>query len=117
MDARQQLLVDERAREAIVGAGQRPNAGGRIRAPEHDHGTVGHDATVERIGVPEHEQVGIRGARQLLGTLARDDLEAVVPELALEEAANGGFRLGKEERGHETEARCSEPPPPDVLSR
>jgi hypothetical protein len=100
VDPRQQLLVDERTRKTVVGAGQRAHAGRRIRAAQHDHGTVGHDASVERIGVPEHEDVRIRGARQLLRALARDDVEAVVAQLALEEAAYGRFRLGEEKRGH-----------------
>ena len=52
-----------------------------------------------------------------LGTLARDDVEAVVAQLALEEAAYGRFRLGEEERGHGIEARCDDSIPPDVLSR
>ena len=117
VDPREQLLVDERPREAVVGAGERAHPGRRIRAAEHDHRAVGHDAAVERLGVPEHEDVGIRRARQLLGALAGDDVEAVVAQLALEEAADGGFRLGEEQRGHATEARRRTGAPPDVLSR
>ena len=101
VDAREQLLVDERARQAVVGAGERAHAGCRIRAAEHDHRAVGHDAPVERIGVSEHEHVGIRRARQLLGALAGDHVEAVVAQLPLEEPANGGLRLGEEQRSHD----------------
>ena len=98
MDAREQLLVDERPRQAVVGARQRAHAGRRIGAAEHDHRAVGDDAAVERLRVAEDEDVGIRRARQLLGPLARDDVEAVVAQLALEEAADGRFRLGEEQR-------------------
>ena len=91
MDPRNELFVDERARQAVVGAGERPYAGRRIGAAEHDHGTVGNDAAVERLCVPEQQDVGIGRARQLLGPFARDDVEAVVAQLALEEAANGGL--------------------------
>ena len=117
VDAREQLLVDERPREAVVSPGERAHPGRRIRAAEHDHGTVGHDAAIERLGIPEHENVGIRRARQLLGALAGDDVKAVVAELALQEASDGGFRLGEEQRGHATEARCASCIPLDVLWR
>ena len=117
MDPRQQLLVDEGPRETIVRPGERAHPGRRIRAAEHDHRAVRHDAAVERRRVPEHEDVGIRRAGQLLGALAGDNVEAVVAQLALEEAADGRFRLGEEERGHGTEARRRTSAPPDVLSR
>jgi hypothetical protein len=100
VDACEQLLVDERTRQAIVGAGERADARSRIRAAEHDHRAIRNDAAVEGIGIAEHEHVGIGRARQLLGSFAGDDVEAVVPELALEEAPNGRFRLGEEKRGH-----------------
>src|SRR4051812_31751075 len=102
MDPRQQLLVDEGPRQAIVRPGKRAHPGRRIRAAEHDHRAVGHDTAVERLRVPEHEYVGIRRAGQLLGALTRDDVEAVVAELALEEAADCRFGLGEEQRGHGT---------------
>src|SRR5207253_6137833 len=117
VDPREQLLVDERTRKTVVGAGERAHTGRRIRAAQDDHRAVEHDAAVERLGVPEHEDVGVRRAWQLLGTRARDDVEAVVAELTLEEAANGWFRLGEKERSQIREGRCRDPVPPDVLSR
>src|SRR6185437_5868814 len=59
--------------------------------------------------------VGVGGAGQLLRALARDDVEAVVAQLPLEEASDSRFRLGEEERGHGSEARRSAGTPPDVL--
>ena len=100
VDPSQQLLVDEGARETVVGPGKRAHAGRRIRAAEHDHRAVRYHAAIERLGVPEEQDVGIRRTRQLLGTLAGDDVEAVVCQLALEEPAHGRLRLGKEKSGH-----------------
>jgi hypothetical protein len=78
VDPREQLLVDERPWQTVVGAGERADAGGRIRAAEDDHGAVGNDAAIERLRVPQHEDVGIRRARKLLGALIRDHIESVV---------------------------------------
>ena len=109
MDPREQLLVDERPGQAVVGAGERAHAGCGIRTAEHDHRAIGDDRAIERLGVAEHEQVGIRRARQLVGALAGDDVEPVVAKLALEETANGRFGLGEEERLHVTEATRDDP--------
>ena len=117
MDAGEQLLVDERTRQAVVGARKRPHSRRGIGTAEHDDGAVGHDASVQRPGVPEQEHVWVRGERQLLRALAGDHVEAVVAQLALEKAANGRFRLGKKERGHDSEARRGTSAAPDVLCR
>ena len=116
VDARKQLLVDERARQAVVGAGERADAGRGISAAQHDHRAVGHDAAVERVGVTENEDVGIRRARQLLGPLAGDDVETVVAQLPLEESANSRLRLGEKECGQSPRLGAHQAPP-DVLSR
>ena len=117
VDPREQLLVDERARQTVVGTCERPYAGRGVGATEHDHRAVGHDAAVERAGVPEQEDIGIGRARQLLGALARHHVEAVVAQLTLEEAADGGLGLGDEERGHAAESRRGDGRAPDVLLR
>ena len=116
VDPREQLLVDERPCQAVVRARERAYAGCGVHAAEHDHRAVGDDSTIERLGVAEDEHVGIRRAWELLRAFVGDDVEPVVAKLALEEAANGRFRLGEEERLHVTEARRDDPVPPDVLS-
>ena len=57
---------------------ERAHARRRIGAAEHDHGAVGDEAAVERVGVAEEEDVGVGGARQVLGALVREHVEAVV---------------------------------------
>ena len=97
VDAREQLLVDERPREAVVRVLERPDARRRIRAAEDDDRTVGDEAAGERVGIAEEQHVGIGGARQLLGALIREDVEAVVAKLPLEEAAHRRLRFCENE--------------------
>ncbi len=100
VDAREELLVDERPREAVVGVLERAHASRWIGSTEHDHRAVGDEAAVERFGVAEEQDVGVGGARQLLGALVREHVEAVVPQLPLEEPAHGRLRFCENECRH-----------------
>jgi len=77
------------------------------------HQSVDHDGDVVLVTLVEHDRL-LQHAHAIVDLHAR---EAVVAELALEEAADCRFGLYKKERGHDNEARCSEPAPPDVLPR
>jgi hypothetical protein len=105
VDPREQLLVDERPRQAVVGAGERAHPRGGIRAAEDDDRAVGHEPAVERVGVAEDEHVRVGCPRQLLRPLVCENVEAVVAKLALEEAAHGRLGLGKKECSHDPESR------------
>jgi hypothetical protein len=107
MDAREQLLVDERAREAVVRPGERAHARGGIGAAEDDDGAVRHETAVERVGVAEQQDVRVGRPGDLLGPLVGEHVEAVVAELALEEAAHGRLGLGKKKCSHAAEATRS----------
>ena len=116
-DPRDELLVRERLRQIVVAPLERAHAQRRVGVAEHDHGTVRHAAALERRRVAEHEDVGLRRARQVVGAAEREDVEAVARELTLEEAAHGRFRLGEEKRSHSGDRSRGFSPAPDVLPR
>jgi len=97
MDACDELLVRERAHEVVVCSFERTD--GVVAAAEHDHGPVGRHM-LEAIEIAEDEHVRIGRARQRARRRKREHVEAVAPQLPLEEAAHRGLGLGEEKCGH-----------------
>src|SRR5438105_4029198 len=125
-DAREQLVVEERPAEEVVGAAlERPSAVDRIRlgSAEDDerHLAAPRAALLERRGVAEEDQIRPGPLRELERLAARggaEHVEAVVGEVALEEASRRGLRLGDEDCIRHTRDATDAPPPQlDVLCR
>ena len=116
-DPRDELFVHERPRQVVVAALERTHLRLRIGPAEHDHRAIGHAAAIERVGITEQEHVRIGGARQLVGAREREHVEAVAPELPLEEAAHRRFGLCEQECSHARDSKHARARAPDVLSR
>ncbi len=100
-----------RARDEVVAAArERTHAVDRVGGlvPDHDHRQVRE--RVEHIGVAEQHEVRPRALGELergAAVAGAEDVEAVVREMALEEAAHVGGGLGDQECGrhaHEASA-------------
>src|SRR5207302_6488209 len=85
--------------QVVVAMLERAHALGRFRSSEHDHGAVTDATAVERGRVAEHEHVRLGCARELVGILEGEDVEAVARQLLREEPAHGSFGLGEHHRG------------------
>src|SRR5438105_672747 len=126
-DAGQQLVVEERPAEEVVGAAvERPCAVDRVglggTEDDERHHAAPRAAFVERRRVAEEDEVRPRPLRELERLAARggtEDVEAVVGEMALEEAPRRGLRLGDEDCIRHTRDATGAPPPQlvDVLCR
>src|SRR5919199_2043784 len=123
-DARQQLVIQERPAEEVVGSAlERPSAvdGIGLGSADHDerHLARPRAAFLERRGIAEQDEIRARPLRErkrLVALRCAEDVEAVVREMALEKAAGRGLRLGDEDRIRHTRDATGAPPPQlDVL--
>ena len=102
VDARDELLVDERPREVVVAARERAHLRLRVGAAEHDDRAVVDAAAVERIGIAEHETSG-RPSAAAPRCSEREHVEAVAAGAAARGSRASLLRFCEQQCRHDAE--------------